>query len=216
MKKASGNKFLLLTLLAIAGFSLEFVLAFLLEPILFGVPLNQYSTTQYIIHWITTCVLWGTVGFGLVIIAKNVCCFNILKNGNKMVWWQWGIIIFCVFVSWIVSYNNWGGFKVIKEYNNLGLLKFTFQYVYYLFETMLVTLALVFSQKAFESWFHKDNIPYGGIVLALTWGAGHFFSKDIFTGILCVIVSLAYGSLYLLTNRDVIKTYLFLSMMFIL
>lgn len=216
MEEISGRKYMRLALLTVVGFCLEFVLAFVVEPLVFGVSLNEYSTPQYITHWIATCVLWGIVGWWLIVTAKNKYQFNVLKNGNRMVWWQWVIIVICIAASVSVSYHNWDGFKVIKEFSNLGLLKFVFQYIYYLFETMLVTLVLVFSQKAFEKWFHKPYIPYGGVLLALTWGIGHFVSKDILTGILCLLVSFAYGSLYLLTNRDVLKTYIFVSIMFIL
>ena len=216
MKRTSGGKYILLALLAAIGFCLEFVLVFILEPYIFGVSLNDYSTPQYLIHWTITCILWGIVGLCLILIARNKYQFDILRKSNNMIWWQWVIIIACIISSLIVSYINWDGFKVIKEYNNLGLLKFIFQYVYYLFETLLVTLILIFSQKAFEEWFHRTYIPYGGIILALTWGIGHFASKDILTAVLCLIVSLAYGSIYLLTNRDATKTYIFLSIMFIL
>ena len=216
MVKISGGKYMCLTLLAIVGFCFEFVLAFVLEPVIWGVSLADYSTSQYIVHWTITCVVWGIVGFGLMITAKNKYKYDILKKGSSMIWWQWIIIVACIAASLIVSYISWNGFKAMKEYNNLGLLKFVFQYVYYLFETMLVSLILIFSQKAFEEWFHKTNIPYGGIILALTWGIGHLFSKDLLTAILCIIVSLAYGSIYLLTNRDFVKTYFVLSIMFIL
>jgi len=216
MKEVPGGKYMRLALLAVVGFCLEFVLAFMLEPLIFGVSLNDYSTPQYIAHWIATCILWGIVGWKLIVTAKRKYQFNVLEKGNRMVWWQWTIIVVCITASITVSYHNWGGFKVMKEFTNLGLLKFIFQYIYYLFETMLVTLVLIFSQKAFEKWFHKVYIPYGGVLLALTWGIGHFVSKDVLTGILCLIVSFAYGSLYLLSNRDVLKTYLFVSIMFIL
>ena len=99
---------------------------------------------------------------------------------------------------------------------NVCWLKFIFQYIYYIFETVLVTLILVFAQKAFEKWFHKENIPYGGIILALTWGIGHFFTKDIVTGILCIISGFAFGSVYLLTNRDIRKTFPLVLVMFVL
>lgn len=216
MKEVSGGKYMQLALLAVVGFCMEFVLAFMLEPLIFGVSLNDYSTSQYIAHWIATCILWGIVGWRLIVTAKHKYQFKVLEKGNRMVWWQWAIIVVCITASITVSYHNWGGFKLIKEFTNLGLLKFIFQYIYYLFETMLVTLILVFSQKAFEKWFHKVYIPYGGVLLALTWGIGHFVSKDVLTAILCLIVSFAYGSLYLLSNRDVLKTYLFVSIMFIL
>lgn len=216
MKRTSGGKYILLALSAVIGFCLEFVLVFILEPYVFGVSLNDYSTPQYLIHWTITCILWGIVGLCLILIAKDKCRFDILRKSNNMIWWQRVIIIACIISSLIVSYINWDGFKVIKEYHNLGLLKFVFQYVYYLFETLLITLILIFSQKAFEEWFHRTYIPYGGIILALTWGIGHFVSKDILTAVLCLVVSLAYGSIYLLTNRDATKTYIFLSIMFIL
>ena len=216
MKEISGGKYMRLALLAVAGFCLEFVLAFIVEPFIFGVSLNDYSTPQFIAHWTITCIVWGLVVWWIIATAKNKYEFNILKKGNRMVWWQWLIVVICIAASVSVSYHNWGGFKVIKEFTNLGVLKFVFQYIYYLFETMLVTLVLVFSQKAFEKWFRKAYIPYGGVILALTWGIGHFVSKDILTGISCLIVSFAYGSFYLISNRDVLKTYLFVSIMFIL
>lgn len=168
MTECSGWKYIRLALLAVIGFCLEFVLAFIVEPLVFGVSLNEYSASQYIIHWMVSCVLWGIVGWWLIVTGKNKYQFNILKKGNRVVWWQWVFIILCVAASVIVSYHNWDGFKVIKEFSNLGLLKFVFQYIYYLFETMLVTLVLVFSQKAFEKWFQKAYIPYGGVLLALT------------------------------------------------
>lgn len=216
MKEISGGKYMRLAMLAVIGFCLELVVAFILESVVFGIPLSQYSTVQYIIHWTVTCILWGVVVLSLVSVSKWKYDFDLLKKGSRMIWWQWAIVICGIFVSLVVSCFNWDGFKVIKEYNNLGLLKFAFQYLYYLCETMLVTLVLVFSQKAFERWFCKSNIPYGGIILALTWGIGHFITKDILTGVLCLIVSLVYGSIYLLTNRDIRKTYLILSIMFIL
>ena len=81
---------------------------------------------------------------------------------------------------------------------------------------MLVTLILIFGQKAFEQWFNKINIPYGGIIVAFTLGLCHFFTKDITTGIITMISGLAFGSIYLLVNRDIKKTYLILWIMFVL
>lgn len=85
-----------------------------------------------------------------------------------------------------------------------------------MFETFLVMLILIFGQKAFELWFHNDKIPYGGIVVAITWGIAHFFTKDIVTGILCMISGFAFGSVYLLVNRDIRKAFPILFIMFAL
>ena len=57
---------------------------------------------------------------------------------------------------------------------------------------------------------------YGRVITAITWGVGHFFTKDILTGIVTMISGLAFGSVYLLTNRDVRRTYPILLIMFVL
>lgn len=138
-----------------------------------------------------------------------------MKNGTKVKGWQWILVIVFIIMSLVISCIDWNGSKVWKEFHYNGLLKFIFQYIYYTFEVMLVTLILVFGQKAFEQWFNKVNIPYGGIILALTWGVAHFFTKDILTGIVTIISSLAFGSIYLLVNRDIRKTYPILWLMFV-
>lgn len=107
-------------------------------------------------------------------------------------------------------------FKSAFGISKLGVLRFFFQYIYYIFEIVLVTLILVFGQIACEKWFKRVNIPYGGIVIAITWGMGHFLTKDFSTGISCMFLGLAYGSIYLLVNRDIRKTYLILWVMFVL
>ena len=126
------------------------------------------------------------------------------------------MIVVCIVGSLIISYMSWNGSKVIKEFYANGLIKFIFQYIYYFFETILIVFILIFGQKAFETWFHKENIPYGGIIVAITWGVAHFFTKDILTGLICIISGLAFGSVYLLVNRDIRKAFPILWIMFVL
>lgn len=64
--------------------------------------------------------------------------------------------------------------------------------------------------------FLLEPTLYGAIILALTWGIGHFFTKDIVTGILCMISGFAFGSVYLLANRDIRKTFPIVLVMFVL
>lgn len=216
MKKVTGTDYLVLALLAFAGVGLEIVLAFGIEPLIYGASIGQWTDLQNIIHWVITCILWGLVSWYLVHFAKIKYDFNIFQKGDKMAVWQWFLIAVFVVGSLILSYFDWNGSKVIKEFYANGPLKFVFQYIYYIFETVLVTLILVFGQNAFEKWFHRKNIPYGGIIVAITWGIGHFFTKDILTGIVTVISGLAFGSVYLLAGRDIRKTYPILWMMFVL
>lgn len=216
MKKISGMNYMILALLAFAGLGLEMVLAFGIEPAIYGTAMSEWTNLQNIIHWIITCILWGAASWGIVSFAKKKYNFDIFQKGNKVAIWQWLLIVLFIAGSLILSYIDWNGSKVIKEFYANGLLKFIFQYIYYVFETVLVMLILVFGQYAFEKWFHKQNIPYGGIIVAITWGIEHFFTKDIVTGIVTMISGLAFGSVYLLTNRDIMKTYPILWVMFVL
>lgn len=216
MKKLTGIRCLMLALFAFAGLGIEVILAFFIEPFMYGASMNEWSTFENIMHWTLTCIAWGAVVFSIFYLSKKKYGFDLLEKGSKVKVWQWCLTTIIIIFSLIISYIDWKGFKVIKEFQYNGLLKFIFQYIYYIFEVMLVTLILVFGQKAFEKWFKKENIPYGGIILALTWGAAHFFTKDFLTGCVSMISGLAYGSIYLLVNRDIRKAYPIVWIMFVL
>jgi len=216
LKKASGWNYLLLSLLAFAGLGLEAILAFAVEPAIYGAPLGEWSTLQNILHWSATCLLWGLTAVAIIAVAKKRYGFDLLARGDKIGAWQWALVGVLVAFSLLVSYIDWNGFKVVIEFRANGLLKFIFQYIYYLFETVLVMLILVFAQLAFEKWFKNRYIPYGGIILALTWGLAHFFTKDFTTGVITMVSGLAFGSVYLLTGRDVRRCYPVMLVMFVL
>lgn len=216
MKKLTGMKCIMFVLMAFVGFEIEVMLAFFIEPILYGSSMNNWNTFENIVHWILTCISWGLTGHFIVNLSKKKYGFDLMKRGDKVRKWKWFLIIVFIIMSLIISYIDWNGLKILKELNYNGLLKFIFQYIYYTFEVMLITLILIFAQKAFEEWFNNVNIPYGGIILAITWGVAHFFTKDILTGIITIISSFAFGSIYLLVNRDIRKTYLVLWIMFVL
>lgn len=76
-------------------------------------------------------------------------------------------------------------------------------------------LIIVFGQKACEKWFKNERIPYGGIVVALTWGLAHIFTKgEILVGLMAALGGFIFGIVYLLVNRDIKKTFLLLFIMF--
>ena len=214
---AAGFRFLGLALCAFAGLGIELPLAFTIEPLLYGTDMQNWSALQSMLHSIITCVCWGAAGLLLIRIANHKCGFNIFEGSTKMEYWQWFMIAVCFVFRLITSYIDWDGFKIIKEYEYHGLLKFIFQYLYYFFETILFTLIIVFAQKAFEFWFKKSNFPYGGIAVALTWGLGHIFTKgSLLTGLLSALVGFIFGTVYLMTNRNIKKTIPILFIMFVI
>lgn len=110
--------------------------------------------------------------------------------------WQWALVAAGAALKIYASVMDWGGFKVYLEWKSHGTLLFIFQYIYYMFETLLFTLILVFAQLAFETWFKNRTIPYGGIVMGLTWGLGHIFTKgSLLIGLEGVAIGLLFGSL---------------------
>lgn len=215
MKKLTGIKSLILALLAFGGLGLEVLLAFFIEPLLYGTDMANWSTFQNISHWILTCICWGLVSAFIIIRSKKAYGFNVMEKKKKLKAWQVITIVIIIIISLIVSYIDWKGFKVIKEFNYNGWLKFIFQYIYYIFETLLVMLIIIFGQKAFENWLKIEKIPFGGIVLSLTWGLVHFLTKGTSTGIITTILALAIGIVYLIVNKDAKKSYLITFIIFV-
>ena len=216
MKKPSGLKYLILAMLAFAGLGLEVVLAFVLEPFLYHAPMQSWTDLQNILHWIITCVVWGLLSWAIIWFARKQYGYNLFERQKKPSIWQWAIVAVLVIASLVWSCLDWKGMKVVREFNANGPLKFVFQYIYYCFEVMLVLLIIVFGQESFERCFRNRNIPYGGMLAAVTWGIAHFFTKGSSTGIGSMISALAFGCVYLLVNRDIRKAYPIIWIMFVL
>ena len=215
-KKITGAEYLYLALYAFAGIGLELVLVGVTEAF-FGIILDTYTASQNIIHWIATCIIWMLAGIFLINLAKRKYNFDLWEHKNKLKGWQYLGIVICLIVSIASHYMDWGGFKPVIELQKLGLLKFVFQYIYYLFEAFLISLIIIFGQKACEKWFKNEYIPYGGVVLALTWGLMHIASKgSIAVGLLSAFGGFLYGAAYLVVGKDYRKALPLMCFMFVL
>jgi hypothetical protein len=216
-KIAKGIDYLLLALVVFAGLAIEALYAYLLEPSIYGRSMTQWNVPQSICHWVLTCITWGVVAFLIVSYAYKKYDFNIFEDKGKIKAWQWIATVACVALVLIVQSMDWNGSKVLHEFYSNGMTKFIFQYIYYLFETFMFMLIIVFGQKAYELWFIRENIPYGGIVVALTWGMAHLGTKEsFFVGLLAAAGGFCFGVVYLLLNRNIKFTYLILCIMFVL
>ena len=81
----------------------------------------------------------------------------------------------------------------------------------------MISLIIVYGQKACEKWFHNEKIPYGGIVLGLTWGLSHIFTKgSVVVGLLCAVAGFLFGAAYLFVNKDYRKALPIITLLFIL
>ena len=215
-KKVTGFDYLWLALYVVAGFCFEVLLVFIEQAI--GIDVNNCITIQMIIHWIITIIAWVLIGIAIIKIGKKTTNFDIWQRAKKkMNVWQIVAIVLCVILNVVVKYIDWNGFKVIKEFEARGMLLFIFQYIYYIAEGFLISLLIVYGQKACETWFKKENIPYGGIILGLTWGLGHILSKgSVAIGLLSATAAILFGSVYLLVNRDYKKAFPIITLLFML
>lgn len=217
MNKKMGWNFLSLAITAFGGLGIELLYAFMLEPLLYGSQMGNWSDGQTIAHWVLTCATWGGFGVWLVRTAEKNYDFNILSVNEKMRLWQWAAAFALVAASVIIQYFDWGGFKIVIEFQRLGAVLFWFQYLYYAFETLLFMLIIVFGQKACELWLGHAKIPYGGILCGLTWGLGHILSKgSLLVGLHGLLWGILLGVAYLVVNREIRKAWVLLFLMFVL
>ncbi len=200
-KKISGFDYLLLALYAAVGFAFELLLVQAEKMI--GIDINNCTSMQMIVHWIITTIAWCGIGFLITWIGNKTTNFDIWKSDGKRLETKQIILLFvCFVVNIVAKYLDWDGFKVLKEFQSRGPLLFAFQYIYYLAEGFLLSLVIVYGQKACEKWFKNNRIPYGGIILGLTWGLGHIVSKgSILVGLLSMMGGFLFGAVYLIVDR---------------
>lgn len=207
-KYNSAIDYLGYALYAFGALGLE-ILLIIIEKNIFGYSNNKWTTTQNILHWVITCVLWGIVSY---VLYKKLPKENNSINNIK---WHIAGIIFIIGI--VYTTLSWKGFKPVIEFFSNGTLKFLVQYIYYGFEGILITLIIALGQKAFELWFENNkNIPFGGILLALTWGAVHFLTQGNSTGIYSCVLSILYGLTYLSLNRNFKISYIAITLIFML
>ena len=213
--KVTGFDYLWCALYAFAGVMFE-LLVIAVERMI-GIDTGAYSVPQNIMHWVGTTVGWVLIGLLVIYIGKRTTGFAIWEHREKLKGWQYIAVILCFAVNIAAKYMDWGGFKVVKEWNARGPLLFPFQYIYYFAEGFLISLIIVFGQKAFEKWFRNEKIPYGGIVLGLTWGLAHIFTKgDLGVGLLSAVGGFLFGAAYLFVNKDYRKALPIITLLFIL
>lgn len=216
-EKNLGTEYFSLALYAFGGLGLEMIYAYLIEPMVYGYGIADFTPMQSIFHWIITCITWGIVAFFLLRHAKQELGFMLNTPGKKTKLWQWMISCLLILIMTLINIADIGELKIFHEFKKMTPLEFTFQHIYYLVETILFTLIIVFGQIAMEKWLKRSNIPFGGILAGITWGLAHWFTKkSLAVGLMGILVGFLFGTAYLILNRDLRKTYLVLALAFIL
>jgi hypothetical protein len=219
--KVSGFSWILLAFCAFAGRMSDPLYSDFVLPAFFGgSSFDDGNTVQVVIHLIITCITWSIVAVILIRTADRKFQLNLFGKSEKLKIRQWITVGIIVVLTASFFYMAVGNFRIVEEFKyhrqHHGWSTLIFQYIYYVLEIVIVALIIVFAQKAGEIWFKKEKIPYGGILLGLTWGVAHIFTKDMAVGIVALFLGILFGTVYLLVNRDIKKTIIISLIMFII
>lgn len=221
-KEAKGIYLLyaLLTFLAFAGE----VVVVVVEHAIYGIDMNDWGIAQTIIHWAATCIIWGFSAYLLTRFSKKKLGFNPFDFNEKPNTKQMliALIVSILFVVYMTFLWDWQlkpiaeFFNKMDRFSTFGIVAFVFQNVYYVFESILMFLLIAFGQAFGEKAFDSSKIPWGGILLSLTWGLGHIFTKDLATGLFSLFWGTSFGIVYLLMNKNPRYAYPIIALLFIL
>lgn len=196
-------------LYAFGGLGLEAILM-MIETNVYGQSSGAWSVMKQLTHWIIISFIWGCVG---MILAKQLPALPQRETKTKNL----APAVIIIFASVVYTTIVWKGFKPAIEFSNLGAGRFFTQYVYYAFESLLTALIVAHGQTALENRFGRTKwIPYGGILLAATWGLVHISTQGAATGIFSVVQALLFGSIYMVFERDFKISYIAITLMFML
>lgn len=207
-KKIMPVDFLWLALYAFAGFSLELLLGLVSSGLSLAVNAGL------------TAILWSVVSIFLFHYSKSRFNFDVFSISRPLENKKLILIICLVFSVIVVSTIGFGGFKPVVEFNGelkKSIIAFIFRLFYYFAECSLIVLVIAFGQKFFESQFGlSERFPSGGLLLAITWGLIHFLLQGVSGGLYTIFFSVVAGCIYLLCQKDIRRTYLFVAIAFIL
>ena len=172
---------------------------------------------------IIAMIMWGVGAALLLFFAHKRWGFNLFTESSRPSKKGIALCIMLVMLMTAIMTVLWGGFKPYMElqshieiFGNLGGLYFVLQIVYYCFEMLLALILVIFSQKALEIITKRKNVPWGGIVLGLTWGLVHILTQgDVAVGIVALVMGIFLGLPYLLLSRNAKPAWIFMVLIFI-
>ena len=221
-RRERWTDYLWLSLLAFGAFFLEYAVIFLVDGLLLRVNLGNYTPLQRGFHCMFMACLWAVIAGALLLFSRRRLGFPARAGGADAIpptGWVWAFA--CLAGCKILTFLDWHTLKVVGEFREKTLFEFGAQYLYYLAEVILVLLILIYGQKAGEAMLYKAcAFPFGGVILALTWGAFHFVSRgaglELWNGISTMLFSLLAGLIYVKLNRKLLLSYLFLTVGYLL
>lgn len=201
---------------------LEYFSIFVIELMILHVDIWNYTANQRSVHCIIMVFIWAVVIVMVLFFSKKYFRFPSRENKEDTPSLKnWVITYACLIGCKILTFIDWHTLKIVGEIQGKNTYQFCAQYLYYIFEVILILLIIIYGQKAIETLLKKESpIPFGGMILAVTWGAFHFVSRgvglEIWNGISTMIFSILSGIMYLKLNRKYLYSYLFIAVGYLL
>lgn len=201
---------------------LEYFSVFVIELMILHVDIWNYTANQRSVHCIIMVFIWAVVIAMVLFFSKKYFRFPSRENKEDTPSLKnWAITFACLIGCKILTFIDWHTLKIVGEIQGKNTYQFCAQYLYYIFEVILILLIIIYGQKAIETLLKKESpIPFGGMILAVTWGAFHFVSRgvglEIWNGISTMIFSVLSGIMYLRLNRKFLYSYLFIAVGYLL
>ncbi|KMZ55600.1 hypothetical protein [Dorea sp. D27] len=216
------TSYLGLGLLSFAAVMLELFSIFVIERMLLHIDIANYTTGQRSLHSVITACLWAVVILSVLVYSRRRYHYpEDTEKSGRIPSKDWKAAWICLLLCKVMTFIDWHTLKIIGESRGQSLSRIVTQYIYYIFEVGLVLLIILYGQKAAEVLLERESsVPFGGILLALTWGMFHFISRGVgiewWNGISCIIFSLLSGLMYLKLKRRPICSYLMIAVGYLL
>ncbi len=217
-KKLRPSMLFLTGAVSLLGLYLEYALL-AAERFIFDKSYNEFTITESVTHWIVTCVVWGFLGLIIFYVASRVYGFDLTKKDRRPTVRGLVVALLLLSSSVGVKYLLLGGWQMTLDFKQQGWFQFIFLNVYRLFEAVLLVFAAVFFQEACQrvTKIENEHIPWGGALLALTWGLLHFLtSGDIIMAIFYTALAFFIGCAHLAAKKNLYISYLFAAVLILL
>ena len=181
VREVKWTKYLWLSLLSFGAFILEYLSIFVIEVTFLHIDMQNYTMQQRSLHCIIMVFMWAFfIGVLLLFSRKHYHFPERGSKRDKISSKSWIVTLACFIGCKIMTFIDWHTLKIVGEAQGKTVFQFCAQYLYYIFEVMLVILIIIYGQKAIETLLKKESpIPFGGIILAMTWGAVHCTSGSL-------------------------------------
>lgn len=218
----SPVRYLTAALYAFAVFGWELIVVLLLDPLWRGARPGVGTA----LHWAVTAAGWATGSIVLLRLVRDPRrgyprAFAGDLSGRRVARAA-GIIAAAVIAVGVraLIFQEW---KLVGEYGRLAVeapdvapAAFALLLAYYASETVVVVLVLALGQAAGELRFGRPAVPWGGVVLAATWGVAHILLQGPAAGLYAMAAALLYGCIFSLGHRRVRSTALLVGLAFVL